>query len=135
MSREGFYYSISAVVNDTDPDESKLLQELYDTSPDEVFNDFELNIGDYIKGGPDVRGGQWADFRNSNPMWDDEFIPHTQEFSKKYPDVIFEIHWDGEYDSKGYYYIQNGKIQTAKGEVVYPDFNPDLLKDNFASAQ
>lgn len=50
-------------------------------------------------------------------------------FSKKFPEVIFEL--SGEGDEAGDVwkaYFQNGKMQRCQAEMIIPPFDPEKLK-------
>jgi hypothetical protein len=52
------------------------------------------------------------------------------EFSKKYPDALFEMSGEGS-DAGGDFwklYAKNGKSFMAEGEIIYPEFNLEKLK-------
>jgi hypothetical protein len=53
-----------------------------------------------------------------------------KEFSKKYPEVLFEMTRQGESggDDQCIYYFRNGKAQECWVELKFPDFNPDKME-------
>ena len=51
-----------------------------------------------------------------------------KEFSKKYPDLIFELSRKGESTEDMYkYYIKNGKIQSCKAMITYDSYDENKL--------
>lgn len=59
------------------------------------------------------------------------------EFSKIYPDVLFELERSGGYDSGIYEedlalyksYFLNGKTHTIQAKVIWPQFDPTMLEE------
>ena len=53
-----------------------------------------------------------------------------KEFSKKYPEVLFEMERHGESggDDQCNYYFRNGKKQECWVELKFPDFDPDKME-------
>lgn len=67
----------------------------------------------------DTRGGtKWYDHQE-----------HLKAFSEKHPEALFLLDGEGD-DSADIWieYYQGGKMQVCKGKIVFPDFNPVLLK-------
>jgi len=53
------------------------------------------------------------------------------KFSEVYPTVLFELNikWDSGFgDPPSRYYVKDGKIQTAKVQVIFEDFDETKLK-------
>lgn len=59
-----------------------------------------------------------------------EWIRDIKKFSKKYPDVLFEMFREGESggDDQCIYYIQNDRMQECWVELKFPDFDPDKME-------
>lgn len=53
-----------------------------------------------------------------------------KEFSKKYPDALFEMHREGESggDDQCNYYFQNGRSQVCWVILSFPDYDPDKME-------
>jgi len=53
-----------------------------------------------------------------------------KEFSKKYPEVLFEMRREGESggDDQCNYYFRNGKMQECWVHLTFPDFDPDKME-------
>ncbi len=68
-------------------------------------------------------------------LWDEmvnwfSCCENMQEYSKRYPDMLFVIYGDGEYgDDIWVHYHKNGKVQQEEGKIVYPDFDESKLID------
>jgi hypothetical protein len=57
-----------------------------------------------------------------------DYDKDMREFSKYYPNLIFELSGEGEESGdlwKAYY--QNGSAQYCRGKVVFPPFDPNQL--------
>ena len=51
-----------------------------------------------------------------------------KEFSKKYPDLVFELNGEGEESGDIWKkYFQNGKVQLCNAVIVFPEFDPRKL--------
>lgn len=52
-----------------------------------------------------------------------------QEFSKQFPEYIFELHGDGEDSTDNWkLYVLNGVCQAAHGEIIWPEFDEEYFK-------
>ncbi len=52
-----------------------------------------------------------------------------KQFSKKYPDVLFELHGEGEETGDIWNkYFMNGKMQKSKAKITFDEFNPLKLQ-------
>ena len=52
-----------------------------------------------------------------------------REFSKKHPNVLFILRGEGEFnDDMWIKYFKNGKMQSCKATIVYPDYNEAELE-------
>ena len=55
--------------------------------------------------------------------------PEMKKFSKKYPDVLFCLHGDGEESGDIWdKYYHDGKSQVCKAQIVVPAFDKNKLK-------
>jgi len=59
--------------------------------------------------------------------WDDH-LENLIIFSKKYPNLIFELKCDDEYCDSWKEYVVNGKFQICNSERVYDQFDVEKLK-------
>lgn len=51
-----------------------------------------------------------------------------RKFSKKYPDVLFEMRGEGEEAGDLWVlYAQNGKVHKSRAKVIYEEFDPEKL--------
>jgi hypothetical protein len=51
-----------------------------------------------------------------------------REFSKEYPDVVFELHGEGEGSGDLWNkYFRNGKCQLCSAVIVFPEYDPRKL--------
>ena len=66
---------------------------------------------------------------NDQTKWYD-MDKDMKEFSKKYPEVLFEMERHGESggDDQCNYYFRNGKKQECWVELKFPDFDPDKME-------
>lgn len=66
----------------------------------------------------------WGESSKWN-SWEEDMIC----LSLKFPDVLFTLSGDGDdSDDKWIAYFHDGKEQFCRGETVYPEYDPDLLK-------
>jgi len=72
-----------------------------------------------------------ADGNTSNEryyMWF-EHEDDLRIFSKRYPEVLFELHGEGEESGDLWIqYYKNGKMQTCKVVMTYPPYDEKMLK-------
>jgi superfamily I DNA/RNA helicase len=66
---------------------------------------------------------------NDQTKWYD-MNKDMKEFSKKYPEVLFEMIREGESggDDQCIYYFQNGKMQECWVQLKFPDYDPDKME-------
>lgn len=71
-------------------------------------------------------GDEWE---NEEIKWYDHY-EHMIEYSKKYPDTVFELTGYGEeQDDIWCDFYKDGKVQKTKAKIVFEDFNPLKLKE------
>ena len=81
----------------------------------------------------DFLAKKYPQYGNFNPFNDSckwyEHNTDMMEISKKYPNVVFVLHGEGEEagDLWNAYY-KNGKMQKCKGKITYDDFDEKELK-------
>lgn len=77
---------------------------------------YGLSVADLMDGGWD--NYKWYDHENE-----------MRDFSKKYPDTLFELRGEGEEAGDLWVkYFQNGKMQRCHARIEYDDFDPEKLK-------
>lgn len=82
--------------------------------------DHATNIGELSEYGDSL----WEEPQKWYDM-DDNMI----EYSKRYPDTVFELFLEGEESGDiGYTYYQNGKSQECPGIITYAPFDKSKLK-------
>ena len=64
-------------------------------------------------------GDEWKWYEEEETM---------KEFSKKYPDYLFQVTWVGEDDERGRNLYKDGKHHYANVKIIYDDFDPARLK-------
>jgi hypothetical protein len=70
----------------------------------------------------DSDGGSMA-----NTTWDD-VDDDLKKFSTSYPNYLFVMHEDWNDGHFAYTYYKDGKMQQCPGKIVYPEYDPALLK-------
>lgn len=84
---------------------------------EDMFNDI-----DYAECAFDSRGRT-----NQDCKWY-EHEKDMRKFSKKYPDVVFELIGEGEEsEDRWKKYFKNGKMQYAKAKIEYEEFDENKL--------
>lgn len=96
------------------------------TTWDEVSKEIKSrqNEGQILFHGEDGGGD------NAEPCKWYEHEKDVAEFSKLYPDVLFEL--DGAGEDKGDIwrkYFLNGKVQVCEAKITYPKFNKSKLEE------
>lgn len=67
-------------------------------------------------------------FENGEIRWY-EHEAEMRELSKQFPEVLFELHGEGEQnDDMWYKYFKNGKMQTCSVIIDFPPFDEKKLK-------
>ena len=51
-----------------------------------------------------------------------------KEYSKKYPNLVFEVHLKGEEGEEQKNYFKNGKMQEVAAKVTFEPFDENKLK-------
>jgi hypothetical protein len=70
-----------------------------------------------------------ADGNTSNECKWYEHEDHLRIFSKRYPEVLFGLHGEGEESGDLWIqYYKNGKMQTCKVVMTYPPYDEKMLK-------
>jgi hypothetical protein len=92
--------------------------------------DEEDIIGDLLDNNEDARRALQYDGNSQEPTKWYDMDKDMKEFSKKYPEVLFEMQRQGESggDDQCNYYFQNGKAQECWVELKFPDYNPDKME-------
>lgn len=92
----------------------------FDTSIDErqeVFDYIDETFGEYI----DEDG-------YTNSKWY-HHVDNMRNVSIKFPDVLFTLSGEGEDNGDLWKkYFKNGKVQACYAEIVYPEFNENLME-------
>ena len=86
-------------------------------------------INDLLENNEDARRAlQYDGTPQETTKWY-EMDDDMKEFSKKYPDVLFEMQREGESggDDQCNYYFQNGRMQECWVELKFPEFDPDKM--------
>lgn len=92
--------------------------------------ELEERINEAISNHPDMEyavGSVTEDWYNDSCKWY-EHVEDMTEFSKKFPDVVFELEGIGEENGdmwKEYY--KNGKYQHCPAKITYEEYNPNKL--------
>jgi hypothetical protein len=80
----------------------------------------------------DCREASYALENNGDCAEDCKWYEHESDmisFSKKHPSALFMLSGEGEENGDAWReYYRNGLRQVCKGEIIYPKFNPELLK-------
>ncbi len=94
-------------------------------NPASVFVSEHLDYGSVKKQISNSAG--YTNVWNSPCKWY-EHEKEMREFSKKYPEVVFTLHGEGEAtDDLWIKYFKNGKMQTSKARIEYDSYDESLL--------
>jgi hypothetical protein len=120
----GYYTYVTLSIKDTpDLEAEKILTELYEQE-EEKENEKEVSYSDYTYA-LDEEG-----FSINSIKEPGRITKIIREFSKKYPDKVFQLFGDGE-ESDDFWidYIKNGKAYGVQGRIVYDEYDESKLQD------
>jgi hypothetical protein len=96
----------------------------YTTYELEIIENIDENV-DYEKEISEIVG--YNPFEDISKWYDHENI--MKEFSEKHPNTLFKLIGTGEdNDDMWHIYFRNGKMQRIQAEIVFAEFEEDLLK-------
>jgi hypothetical protein len=94
-------------------------------NPASVFISEHLDYGSIKK---EISNAAGYTYLWSNPVKWYEHEKEMREFSKKYPEVVFTLHGEGEESGDLWIkYFKNGKMQTSKARIEYDSYDESLL--------
>lgn len=103
------------------------------------YTNFDLSVNDSLNREIEIIKDFRTNNENAEYAFDEEgrcnseckWYKHEnelKEFSVKYPDTLFVLSGEGEdYGDLWRLYVKNGKSHRSKAEIVFPDFDLNVL--------
>lgn len=93
-----------------------------------TFYNLKITSSDLSKLSKEKTSEIIKEITNAARTWDDDVDEDMKEYSKKYPDLVFELAWTGEEKTDlGSTYYKDGKMQHCPVEFVYPPYDESKL--------